>query len=210
MSSAGREDALAKDATNDNFWRCDMRRLSAEEIRDSILWANGTLNEDRMYGPSIYTDIPAEVKAGQSQPGSGWGTSSPEDQARRSVYIHVKRSLLDPMLESFDMADTDQTCPVRFSTTQPTQALGLLNSDFILKEASIFKDMLNEAHPDNLEAQIRMALQRVTQRPPTEEQIARGLNLISTLQSENGMSLEQAKKYFCLVALNLNEFIYLD
>ncbi|HQZ65895.1 MAG TPA: PSD1 and planctomycete cytochrome C domain-containing protein [Planctomycetaceae bacterium] len=210
MSSSGRDDALAKDATNDHFWRCDMRRLSAEEIRDSILWANGTLNEDRMYGPSIYTDIPAEVKAGQSQPGSGWGTSSPEDQARRSVYIHVKRSLLDPMLESFDMADTDQTCPVRFSTTQPTQALGLLNSDFILKEASIFKDMLNEAHPDNLEAQIRMALQRVTQRPPTEEEIARGLNLISTLQSANSMSLEQAKKYFCLLALNLNEFIYLD
>lgn len=65
MSSRGREEALAKDATNDHFWRFDMRRLSAEEIRDSILWANGTLSADRMFGPSIYTKIPDEVKAGQ-------------------------------------------------------------------------------------------------------------------------------------------------
>ncbi len=210
MSSVGREDALAEDATNDHFWRFDMRRLSAEEVRDSILWANGTLNADRMYGPAIYTKIPAEVKAGQSQPGSGWGDSSPEDAARRSVYIHVKRSLLDPILESFDMADTDQTCPVRFATTQPTQALGLLNSEFILREASVFADMLQEAYPDKLDTQIRTALQRVTQRPPTDAEVARGLQLISTLQSEQNMTAEQARKYFCLVALNLNEFIYLD
>lgn len=210
MSSSGREDALAKDASNDHFWRFDMRRLSAEEIRDSILWANGSLNAARMYGPSIYTDIPAEVKAGQSQPGSGWGTSSPEDRVRRSIYIHVKRSLLDPMLESFDMADTDQTCPVRFATTQPTQALGLLNSEFILKQASQFAAMLQEMHPQSLESQVSTALQRVTQRPPSDDEVSRGLKLIQTLQDENKMSAEQARKYFCLVALNLNEFIYLD
>ena len=187
-----------------------MRRLSAEEVRDSILWANGTLNSDRMYWPAIYTKIPAEVKAGQSQPGSGWGDSSPEDEARRSVYIHVKRSLLDPILESFDIADTYQTCPVRFATTQPTQALGLLNSEFILREASVFADMLQEACPDKLDAQIRTALQRVTQRPPTDAEVARGLQLITTLQNERNMTAEQARKYFCLVALNLNEFVYLD
>jgi len=108
------------------------------------------------------------------------------------------------------MADTDQTCPVRFSTTQPTQALGLLNSEFILAEASVFADLLQEANPDKLNAQIRMALQRVTQRPPTDAEVARGLQLISTLQNEQNMTAEQARKYFCLVALNLNEFIYLD
>jgi mono/diheme cytochrome c family protein len=210
MSSAGRADASAKDATNDHFWRFDMRRLSAEEIRDSILWANGTLNADRMYGPSIYTEIPAEVKAGQSQPGSGWGKSSPDDEARRSVYIHVKRSLLDPILESFDMADTDQTCPVRFATTQPTQALGLLNSEFILQQASRFGDMLREKYPDSLNAQVKAALERATQRPATETEVARGIEMMAMLQREQNMSIDQARKYFCLMALNLNEFIYLD
>ena len=210
MSSRGREEALAKDATNDHLWRFDMRRLSAEEVRDSILRANGTLNADRMFGPSVYTDIPDEVKAGQSQPGSGWGSSSPEDKARRSIYIHVKRSLLDPILESFDMADTDQTCPVRFNTTQPTQALGLLNSDFILEQALIFSDMTAKAHPESLPDQIRLALRQVTQRTPSEIEVTRGLKLIETLQKEHSLTSEQARSYFCLVALNLNEFIYVD
>jgi hypothetical protein len=210
MSSRGREDALAKDATNDQFWRFDMRRLSAEEVRDSILWANGTLSADRMYGPSIFTKIPDEVKAGQSQPGSGWGVSSPEEAARRSIYIHVKRSLLDPLLESFDMADTDQTCPVRFVTTQPTQALGLLNSQFIQEQSALFADMVAKQHPESLEAQVRLALRRVTQRNPSQEDVARGMELIKTLQSENQLSLDQARRYFCLVAMNLNEFVYLD
>lgn len=210
MSSRGREEALAKDANNDHFWRFDMRRLSAEEIRDSILWVNGTLTVDRMYGPSVYTKIPDEVKAGQSQPGAGWGVSSPEDAARRSIYIHVKRSLLDPLLESFDMADTDQTCPVRFATTQPTQALGLLNSHFILEQAQLFAAMAAEKHPDSLEAQVRMALNRVSQREPSAAEVARGLKLVESLEKQDGLNPEQARKYFFLVALNLNEFLYLD
>lgn len=210
MSSRGNEEAAAKDATNDSFWRFDMRRLSSEEIRDSILWANGTLNLDRMFGPSIFTRIPDEVKAGQSQPGAGWGVSSPEDAARRSIYIHVKRSLLDPILESFDMADTDQTCPVRFVTTQPTQALGLLNSQFILEQAQLFAKMAADQHPDSLESQVEMALQRVNQRRPTAEEVARGLQLIEALEKQDGLSPENARKYFFLVTLNLNEFLYLD
>ena len=44
--------------------------------------------------------LAAEVMAGQSIPGNGWGKSSPADQARRSIYIHVKRSLITPVLAS--------------------------------------------------------------------------------------------------------------
>ncbi|GAB5443575.1 MAG: PSD1 and planctomycete cytochrome C domain-containing protein [Fuerstiella sp.] len=210
MSSRPNEKAFAVDPVNDLFWRFDMRRLSAEEIRDSILWANGSLNSEKMFGPSIYTDIPDAVKAGQSRPGSGWGTSSPEDKVRRSIYIHVKRSLLDPLLESFDFADTDQTCPVRFVTTQPTQALGMLNSDFILQQASVFADFLNQKAANEPKRQVQLALERVTQRPATEEQIRRGLDLMEALQTDQQLSQDEALKYFCLVALNLNEFLYLD
>ena len=161
-----------------------------------------------MFGPSIYTDIPDEVKAGQSRPGSGWGKSSPEDRDRRSIYIHVKRSLLDPLLESFDFADTDQTCPVRFATTQPTQALGLLNSDFMNQQASSFGRLLLEQ--ESAIDQVQRGLSRVAQRSPSTDEIQKGLLFIEQLQSKEGLTADQALQYFCLVALNLNEFIYLD
>src|SRR5262249_26243938 len=130
MASHANPAALAADPANDLFWRFDMRRLTCEEIRDSILAASGTLSL-KMYGPGIYPEIPKEVQAGQSVPGKDWGKSSPEEQARRSVYVFVKRSLLLPILDSFDLAETDRSNPVRFVTTQPTQALGLLNSAFL-------------------------------------------------------------------------------
>jgi hypothetical protein len=105
MSSRGNAAPLAADPANDLFWRFDMRRLTAEEIRDSILAGSGTL-DPKMYGPGIYPDIPREVLAGQSRPGEGWRKSPPEEQIRRSVYVHVKRSLLLPIFDAFDVAET--------------------------------------------------------------------------------------------------------
>ena len=108
MSSKGNAKALAQDPINDHLWRFDMRRLTAEEIRDSILAVSGNLNL-KMFGPSVYPEIPREVLAGQSVPGRGWKKSPPEEQNRRSVYIHVKRSLLYPILEIFDLAEADRS-----------------------------------------------------------------------------------------------------
>ncbi|MCA9046707.1 MAG: DUF1553 domain-containing protein, partial [Planctomycetaceae bacterium] len=210
MSSTSNAKSLEQDPENNLFWRFDPRRLRAEEIRDSILAVNGSLNLDSMFGPSIYPVIPAEVLAGQSRPGAGWGNSSPEDRNRRSVYIHIKRSLTVPLLASFDVADTDFTCPVRFATTQPTQALGMLNSTFLNEEAEAFSKFLKEQAGDKIDAQVAVALERVTQRKPTQQEIDWGLKLIGDLQSEHNQSPELALKNFCLLALNLNEFIYLD
>ncbi len=208
MASAPRAECLEKDPVNDLFWRFDMRRLTAEEIRDSILWASGSLNQTKMFGPSVYTDIPDEVKAGQSRPGSGWGTSSPEERSRRSIYIHVKRSLRDPLLESFDFPDADQTCPVRFETTQPTQALGLMNSAFIQEQAAAFAACVNAEWTRS--QQVRWILWRVMQRQPTADQVERGIRFLQDLEQQEGLGPEDALRMFCLLALNLNEFIYLD
>ena len=56
----------------------------------------------------------------------------------------MKRSLLYPILESFDLAETDRPTPVRFSTTQPTQALGMLNGQFLNKQAALFAQRLQK------------------------------------------------------------------
>jgi mono/diheme cytochrome c family protein len=209
MSSRGNQNGLAKDPLNDLFWRFDMRRLQAEEVRDSILAANGSLNP-KMGGPSFYPTIPPEVLAGQSRPGENWGKSSPEEERRRSVYIFVKRSLVTPIIASFDGADTDFTCPTRFSTTQPTQALGMLNSTFVNEQARIFARFLKEKVGADSAAQVRLALTRVTQRQPSPAEVDRGVGLIRSLQTDDKLSADDALATFCIVALNLNEFLYLD
>ena len=209
MSSRGNEKALAKDPNNDFMWRYDMRRLSAEEIRDSILNLTGKLNL-KMGGPSIYTEVPRDVLATASRPGGAWGNSSEEDRNRRSVYIFVKRSLHEPFLSAFDWADTDNTCDVRFVTTVPTQTLTLMNSKFLNDSAETLAKHVAEVAPGDATAQIRHALHKATHRKPTDEEVQDGLDLIKELKEKTDASQEDAMQRFCLLVLNLNEFLYLD
>ena len=219
-ASAARPDVLAKDPLNDAFWRFDMRRLTAEEIRDSIHVASGVFNPT-MFGPGVYPEIPEEVMAGQSKPGNGWGTSPPEEQARRTIYAHVKRSLLTPIIADFDVADTDTSCPVRFVTTQPTQALGMMNGDFLHTQARMFAERVRRealaanARPgvtaaDDTAAIVRRALEIALVRPARDDEVARGVALVDALEEQDGVGPSRAVELYGLMVLNLNEFIYLD
>ncbi len=210
MSSRGQEAALAADPLNDQLWRFDMRRLRAEELRDSILAVNGTLNTEKMFGPSIYPTIEKEVLAGQSVPGSGWDQNSPEGQTRRSIYVHIKRSLTVPLLAAFDVSDTDSVCPVRFSTTQPTQALTMLNSVFLNEAAATFAKQIREQAGEDSAARVTLVLRRTLQREPTPAEVSRGAKLIADFRETFQLSADDSLKYYCLMALNLNEFVYLD
>ncbi len=209
MSSRAHAAGLTADIDNAHFWRQNMRRLAAEEIRDSILAINGTLNL-KMGGPGIYTIIPREVLQGQSRPGSGWGKSSDEERSRRSVYIHVKRSLITPFLVTYDFADTDSSCPVRFTTTQPTQALTMLNSEFMQRETKRFAERLRREAPNRVADQVRRALELTLSRDARPEEIERGVDLIRDLTENEKLTPERALEMFALLALNLNEFLYLD
>jgi hypothetical protein len=206
-------ESLAKDPLNDACWRFDMRRLAAEEIRDSIHVASGAFNP-RMFGPSVYPDIPEAVLATQSRPGEGWGTSPPAEQARRSVYIHAKRSLLTPILADFDLADPDTSCPVRFTTTQPTQALGMMNGDFLHAQARVFAERVRReaggTNADQTAAMVRRAIEIALVRPATEAEVERGVALIDDLETNNVVGPARALELYCLMVLNLNEFAYLD
>ncbi len=86
MSAKGNPAALKVDPANSLLWRFNMRRLTAVEVRDSILAVSGKLNL-KMGGPSMYPPIPKEVLASQSVPGSGWSTSSPEEAALPHAFI---------------------------------------------------------------------------------------------------------------------------
>lgn len=209
QSSQGNPQGLAKDPANNLFWRHDLRRLSAEELRDSILAVDGRLNLKRG-GPSIYPEIQAEVLQGQSIPGNGWPVSSPEEQARRSVYVHVKRSLILPMLASFDFPETDASCEARFTTTQPGQSFALLNSKFTSDQAAAFAERLKKEAGDDLDVQIKLAYRLTTSREATEQDLERARKLVAIYEAKHGQSRDLALAKFCLFMFNLNEFLYLD
>jgi len=208
QSSRSRPEAIAKDPQNDLFWRFDLRRLSAEEIRDAMLAAAGRLNL-KLYGPSIYSELPPEVLATSSTGAEKWGTSPPEERYRRSVYIFVRRSLLDPMLTAFDFADTDASCAVRFSTTVPTQALTMLNSKFVNEEAEALARRIARMHSDprdRVSCGIELALGRVA--APSE--VDAGVQMLGELEHDLGLEPNAALARYALLLLNSNEFVFLD
>ena len=208
MASDAAPQPLAQDPLNDTFWRFDRRRLTAEEVRDSILAATATINLERS-GPSVYPPMPKEVLATASRPEDAWGESTPEQAARRSLYVHVKRSLPEPLLSSFDRADTDSSCPVRFATVVPTQALTLLNGDFAQQQAALLAARL-QREATGLREQLRLGLQLVTQRPARATDVDRLALLAVTLRREHGRDEAMALQRCCLVLLNCNEFLFLD
>lgn len=209
MSSQANEQALAADPLNDHLWRFDMRRLGAEELRDAMLSASGQLNL-ALYGPSFYPQMSAEVLATQSMPGHGWGESSPEERSRRSVYIFVKRSLLTPLLTAFDFPDVDASCEARFNTTQPGQALSLLNGEFAHEQARHLAERVRAEAGDEPRAQVARAIEITLGRQATSEEIADGLDLLQQITKAHDQEPPEALRYWCLVALNQNEFLYLD
>jgi hypothetical protein len=209
MSSAANSQALAADPTNDLLWRFDVRRLTGEEIHDAALVASGQFNPT-MFGPGYYPKLSAEVLATQSRPGDGWGNSTPEEQARRSIYMHVKRSLLPPLLTAFDFPDVDATCEARFVTTQPGQALALLHGEYLNDQAGqLATRAAKEAGPDP-RAQVATSIRLTLNRPATDEETAEGLELINKLTATRHQKPSDALRYWCLTVLNLNEFVYLD
>jgi hypothetical protein len=208
MSSASSAAGQAKDPANNLFWRFNMRRFTAEEIRDSILATTGQLNL-KMGGPSIFPPLPREVLATSSKPGSVWGRSSPEDAVRRSVYIKVKRSLRFTLLVAHDQADTDNSCAVRFTTTVPTQALTMINSKFLNDSAVKLAERAKAEGGATAAAQVGFILSLATQRKATPKEVTDGVTFLGNMK-QNGLTDDQALQQFCLVALNLNEFIYLD
>jgi len=209
MASTGQTAGLEKDPNNNLFWRFDMRRLTAEEFRDSLLAVNGSLNP-KQFGPSIYTRMPKEVLATASRPGSAWGNSSEADRDRRSVYIHIKRSLREPLLAALDQAETDSPCPVRFATTVPTQSLITLNSEVMQEEAGVFAERLKKEAGPKLEDQVRLGLALVLSRDPSEKEVASNVAFVNDTMKTHSLDADHALKLFCLVAYNLNEFVYLD
>ena len=163
-----------QDPDNIYLARFSPRRLEADELRDAILAVSGELSGSRG-GPGTYPQINAGVA---SQPRHIQGSLAPlyvpeaqrRRRNRRSIYSFQQRGLIDPMIEVFNGANPDLTCERRESSTVPTQAFMLLNSEQSHEMALIMAQRI-EKEASSLEGQIDRAFQLAYGRAPTEEEL---------------------------------------
>ena len=190
------------DPENKLFWRKEPRRLEGEIIRDSIMNTAGTLNR-KMFGPSVKPWVSKDaINTGST---NKWPVNVKDgpDTWRRSIYVFMRRSMRVPFFEVFDVPDGMQSRGVRELTTVPTQALMLMNNQFVRDQASHFANRIRKAvGNDNLKHIVEEAYWLALSRSPTDEELSSSVELLST----EGQSLEN----FCHILFTLNEFCYVD
>lgn len=163
------EELEERDSANRLLWRFARRRLDAETLRDSLLAVSGEL--DLQLGkPGFKPTISPEALEGLSRKSSAWQASPPEQQKRRSLYMYLKRGLLPPLMTTFDLCDPTLSCGQRNVTIVPTQALALLNNQFVHQRSEHLAKTITEGSSDQ-EEQIRQAWSHVLQRQPSKGEL---------------------------------------
>jgi hypothetical protein len=208
MSKAWAAEQARRDPENRLLWRFPYRRLEAEALRDSILAVSGRLN-GTMFGPGVRPAIPATALEGHSDPKTVWRADPPEVAERRTIYVHLKRSLLVPLVESLDLCDTTRSAARRPVTTVAPQALMLFNGDFVNEQARCLADRLRREAGDDLGAQIDLAYRLLLCRPPTPKETKAVRAFVGRLEKDD-LGRDEARRQACRVLLNLNEFAYPD
>jgi hypothetical protein len=193
------EAATVKDPENHWLWKFNRRRLSAEEIRDSMLAVSGRLNV-KAGGPSVIVPVEQELVSLLYKPNQWQVNSDAGEHDRRSIYLISKRNLRLPFMEVFDQPIAQISCPIRETSTHAPQALELLNGTLSNQLAASFAERLTSEAGEQAEEQVRLAYRLATGRSPSESEEAVALEFLK----------ENTLREFALAVLNLNGFLYVN
>jgi mono/diheme cytochrome c family protein len=184
------------------------RRLSAEELRDSMLRITGEWNPT-MGGLPIMPEMNMEVAlaprmiqfslAPAYQP-----TPVPEARHRRSIYAYRVRGLADPFLEVFNQPNPNDSCEARNASSVSPQAFTLLNSDLTSDRSIAFARRLEE-ESNSLPEQIDRAFQLALGRSPETEEINRLSSYIKDMNEYHSKHTPKAVHYPTQITRSLVE-----
>ncbi len=223
------------DPENLLYSRMSIQRLDAEVVRDRMLQSSGSLFA-RMFGSPVPVkeDVVGQIvvgidnKGGANTPGADVPIGS--EEFRRSVYIQVRRSRPLAFLRAFDSPVMETNCDRRVSSTASTQALMLMNSEFVLAESARFAQRLRRESGEDLRKQIAHGFELAYSRPASEDEITGSVKFLESQikQLEAKAAAEPAKTQeqnkaaapadhglqaltdFCQALLSSNEFLYVD
>ena len=155
--------AVIADPENRYYARFNRRRLTAEEIRDSLLFVSGRL--DPRLGGSHGAFV-RPVRSRSYSQGGPFRPSYPELDQRRSLYLFQHRSKPHPFLAIFDGADTATTTPVRGESNTALQGLFFLNAPLFHDCADHLTRRLLQTQSDP-RRRLELATRLVFSREPT-------------------------------------------
>ncbi|MDA0283947.1 MAG: DUF1549 and DUF1553 domain-containing protein, partial [Planctomycetota bacterium] len=191
-------DIAESDPENRLFWKFNRRRLSAEELRDSMLAVSGRINL-HSHGPSVMVPVDPELVNLLYKPAQ-WRVSEKTTHGRRSVYLIAKRNLRLPFMESFDAPALQTSCSARETSTHAPQALELLNGAFANEMAAAFADRLADEGDNQPEQIVERGYWLALGRPPTYRERELSLEFLR----------DEPLVEFALALFNLNGFVYVQ
>lgn len=194
-------EAATRDPSNSLLSHMNRRRLSSDEIRDSMLQASGKLNL-KMGGIPVVPPLDSEELYGIiGRPADAWYvTANPEEHTRRSIYLLARRTFRQPMFEAFDSPDGIASCSRREASTTATQSLTLLNGRFLMEQSRALAATT---------ASVEEAWRRVLGRDPSETERNESATFVERQTARLG-SKEQAMAELGRALMNLNAFLYVD
>ena len=200
MSAEYDLDKKTKDPENRLLSRFPRQRLSIEEIRDAYLAIGGDL--DLAMGGTLDPGVGTDGETSASRI-----SMNPESTNRRSIYLPLRRSNLPTLYMLFDFGDATSPEGKRNPTTVATQALFVMNSPLVDREAKSLADRVLRNKKDS--RRIEEAYVSVLDRRPDPNEIDAGLTYIQSMRRKwKGVDEEKAWQSFCHALMASNEFIF--
>lgn len=185
------------------------RRLTAEELRDSVLLISGELNRE-MGGVPIMPEINMEVAlqprmiqfsiAPAHQP-----SRTPQERNRRTIYTYRVRGQADPFLEVMNLPNPNESCEMRDAAAVTPQAFTLLNSDVMHDRAIAIALRIEEAKAASTEEQIQKAFQLALGRAPHKKEQEQLASYLQEMRTYHKQHQPEKKEYPTQVVRSLVE-----
>jgi len=197
ISSASTEAQREQDAENRLLSRFPVRRKTVEEIRDSLLWLDGSL--DLTMGGSLQ-----KGEGTDNEFSDGRKSIHPDSTNRRTVYLPIRRSNLSSLFTLFDFGDGTTSTETRAETNVAPQALFMMNSTFVAERArGLATQLLAEPMPQE---RVRRAWRKVFGRAATAAEVETGMQFVAGFPG--GADSELAWASYCRSLISANDFIY--
>lgn len=187
-----------KDPNNELLAYWSPRRLTAEEIRDSMLKITGELNAQPgglPARPEINMEVALQPRMIQFSLAPAYQPSpTPEQRNRRSIYSYRVRGMADPFLEIFNQPNPNDACEVRDSAAVSPQVFTLLNSD-LMTDRSIGFALGLEKESGELDTQITQAFELALGRSPLQTELERLRNYVVEMRSYHAQTPAEPISY---------------